>query len=169
MQTPTRNNYKFLGWCLNSGAPVESVEIAQGTHESRTYVASWTMADTLTFTLAEGVTLEMKRCPAGTFTMGSPTTENGRDDDETQHSVTISKDFWMGTYEVTQAQYRAIMGSNPSDNTTGDESVLPVERVTWNDIMTDSTGFNAMLNASLTAQLAQLPGSYKSDLPTEAQ
>jgi uncharacterized repeat protein (TIGR02543 family) len=169
LPTPTRNNYKFLGWCLNSGAPVESVEIAQGTHESRTYVASWTMADTLTFTLAEGVTLEMKRCPAGTFTMGSPTTENGRDDDETQHSVTISKDFWMGTYEVTQAQYRAIMGSNPSDNTTGDESVLPVERVTWNDIMTDSTGFNAMLNASLTAQLAQLPGSYKFDLPTEAQ
>ena len=169
LPTPTKNNCVFVDWVIDGGAPVKSVTIAQGTHESRTYVASWTMADTLTFTLAEGVTLEMKRCPAGTFTMGSPTTENGRFDDETQHSVTISKDFWMGTYEVTQAQYRAIMGSNPSDNTTGDESVLPVERVTWNDIMTESTGFNAMLNASLTAQLDQLPGSYKFDLPTEAQ
>ena len=169
LPTPTRNNCKFLGWCLNGGDPVESVTIAQGTHESRTYVASWTMADVLTFTLAEGVTLEMRRCPAGAFTMGSPDNEDGRYDDERQHSVTISKDFWTGTYEVTQAQYRAIMDSNPSYNTTEDEIALPVEKVSWDDVMTDSTGFNARLNASLTAQLAQLPGSYKFDLPTEAQ
>ena len=69
------------------------------------------------------------------------------------------------------------MGTNPSWFKEGsDETVspttsanYPVEKVSWNDIMTDSTGFNARLNASLTAQLAQLPGSYKFDLPTEAQ
>ena len=174
---PTRNNCEFLGWCLNSGAPVKNVTIAQGTHENRTYVASWTLANTLTFTLAEGVTLEMMRCPAGTFRMGSPTTEKGRSLDETQHSVTISKDFWTGSYEVTQAQYFVIMGNNPSQYKNGSDSSVsptttanwPVETVSWNDIMTESTGFNAKLNASLTAQLAQLPGSYKFDLPTEAQ
>ena len=176
LPTPTRNKCKFLGWSLNSGAPVESVEIAQGTHENRTYVARWTMDDVLTFTLAEGVTLEMRRCPAGTFQMGSPTTENGRDNNEKQHSVTISKDFWMGTYEVTQEQYFVIMGTNPSQFRDSDASVrpttsanYPVERVASTYILTESTGFNAKLNASLTAQLAQLPLSYKFDLPTEAQ
>jgi formylglycine-generating enzyme required for sulfatase activity len=177
LPTPTRNKCKFLGWSLNSGAPVESVEIAQGTHENRTYVARWTMDDVLTFTLAEGVTLEMRRCPAGTFQMGSPTTENGRYNNETQHSVTISKDFWMGTYEVTQEQYFVIMGTNPSqfrDNTNKNvrpttSANYPVEYVASTYILTESTGFNAKLNASLTAQLAQLPFSYKFDLPTEAQ
>jgi uncharacterized repeat protein (TIGR02543 family) len=177
LPTPTRNKCKFLGWSLNSSAPVESVEIAQGTHENRTYVARWTMDDVLTFTLAEGVTLEMRRCPAGTFQMGSPTTENGRSNNEKQHSVTISKDFWMGTYEVTQEQYFVIMGTNPSqfrDNTNKNvrpttSANYPVEYVASTYILSESTGFNAKLNASLTAQLAQLPFSYKFDLPTEAQ
>jgi formylglycine-generating enzyme required for sulfatase activity len=70
--------------------------------------------------------------PAGTFTMGSPTSEVGRDDNETQHSVTISKAFYMGRYEVTQKEWVAIMGSNPS-YFTGDN--LPVETVTWYDVV----------------------------------
>lgn len=63
----------------------------------------------------------------GTFQMGSPDTENWRSDDETAHSVTVS-DFYMGSCEVTQAEYKEIMGKNPS-NFTGDE--LPVENLTW--------------------------------------
>ena len=63
----------------------------------------------------------------GTFQMGSPDTESWRSDDETQHPVTVS-DFYMSPYEVTQAEYEAVMGNNPS-NFSGSE--LPVENITW--------------------------------------
>ncbi len=66
----------------------------------------------------------------GTFSMGSPTGESGRGADETQHWVTLTTDFWIAETEVTQRQYRSLMGSNPS-NSTGDE--LPVEQVSWID------------------------------------
>ena len=65
----------------------------------------------------------------GTFTMGSPSSEAWRMDDETQHAVTIS-DFQIGLYEVSQAQYASLMGQNPS-STQGDD--LPVESVSWTD------------------------------------
>jgi formylglycine-generating enzyme required for sulfatase activity len=52
--------------------------------------------------------------PAGTFQMGSPTSESGRSNNETQHTVTISKGFYMSESPVTQAQYMRVMGYNPS-------------------------------------------------------
>ncbi len=69
--------------------------------------------------------------PAGTFTMGSPKFEEGRYGSEPQHQVTISKPFYMQTTPVTQGQWKAIMGSNPS-NFEGDD--LPVEQASWNDV-----------------------------------
>ena len=65
----------------------------------------------------------------GTFTMGSPTAEAWREKDEVQHRVTVS-DFYMGKYEVSQQDYRELMGSNPI-NFRGD--TLPVENVSWFD------------------------------------
>ncbi|GBU28681.1 hypothetical protein R84B8_02241 [Treponema sp. R8-4-B8] len=65
----------------------------------------------------------------GTFTMGSPTNEPGRSSYEVQHQVTVSS-FYMGKYEVTQKEYKEIMGTNPS-NFKGDN--LPVEQVSWYD------------------------------------
>ncbi|MEW6235527.1 MAG: SUMF1/EgtB/PvdO family nonheme iron enzyme [Candidatus Omnitrophota bacterium] len=57
----------------------------------------------------------MKLIPAGTFMMGSPESEKDQDPDEgPQHQVTLTKPFYMGKYEVTQAQWQAIMGNNPS-------------------------------------------------------
>jgi formylglycine-generating enzyme required for sulfatase activity len=50
----------------------------------------------------------------GTFTMGSPATEAQRFSDETQHTVTISRGFWMEKYSVTQGDYLSVVGSNPS-------------------------------------------------------
>jgi len=85
----------------------------------------------------------MVSIPAGTFTMGSPTTEANRESNETQHSVTLSG-FKMGKYEVTQEQYQAVMGTNPSyfDGSTGKEPAAgetqgkrPVERVSWYDAL----------------------------------
>ena len=67
------------------------------------------------------------RITGGTFQMGSPDTESWRSNDETQHTVTVS-DFYMNPYEVTQAEYEAVMGNNPSNFTGSD---LPVENVSW--------------------------------------
>jgi len=69
------------------------------------------------------------RINGGTFTMGSPTSEPGRDSDEVQHQVTVSS-FYMGKYEVTQKEYQEIMGTN-SSYFKGDN--LPVEQVSWFD------------------------------------
>jgi formylglycine-generating enzyme required for sulfatase activity len=57
--------------------------------------------------------MTLKEIPAGTFTMGSPEGEEGRRDDEQQHPVTISKAFYMQTTEVTQGQWKAVMGTEP--------------------------------------------------------
>ncbi len=69
--------------------------------------------------------------PSGEFTMGSPASEKDRDSDETQHKVKITKPFYMQTTEVTQAQWKAVMGNNPS-HFKGDN--LPVEQVSWDDV-----------------------------------
>ncbi|QJB47071.1 formylglycine-generating enzyme family protein [Dolichospermum flos-aquae CCAP 1403/13F] len=80
--------------------------------------------------LGNGVTLEMAVIPGGTFMMGSPENEEGRSDNESpQHQVTVPS-FFMGKYPVTQAQYQAIMGTNPS---FFKGSNRPVECVSWND------------------------------------
>jgi formylglycine-generating enzyme required for sulfatase activity len=87
--------------------------------------------------------IEMKLIPAGTFTMGSPASELNRAFEETQHQVTLTKGFYMGKYQVTQAQYQAVMGSNPSDyiaeeffvreDGITDTTNFPVEKVNWYD------------------------------------
>ena len=56
-----------------------------------------------------GLDMTMKWCPAGTFMMGSPATEEGRSDIEKQHQVTLTKGFWMGETEVTQGQWKKLM------------------------------------------------------------
>jgi formylglycine-generating enzyme required for sulfatase activity len=80
--------------------------------------------------LGNGVTLEMVEIPGGTFIMGSPENEAERYSKEgPQHQVTVPS-FYMGKYELTQVQYQAIIGTNPS-NFKGDNR--PVERVSWNN------------------------------------
>ncbi|MBO1046693.1 MAG: SUMF1/EgtB/PvdO family nonheme iron enzyme [Dolichospermum sp. DEX182a] len=80
--------------------------------------------------LGNGVFLEMVEIPGGTFIMGSPASEAGRSNHESpQHQVTVPS-FYMGKYELTQAQYQVIMGANPAYS-KGDNR--PVERVSWNN------------------------------------
>ncbi len=105
------------------------------------------------------INLEMVKCPAGSFMMGSPKEELGRDDVERLHSVTITKPFYIGKYEVTQSQYVALMEKNPSEFVGANN---PVERVSYND----AKAFCDKLNLKY---LNQLPQGYKFDLPTEAQ
>ncbi len=85
---------------------------------------------------AGAMRLEMILIPSGTFMMGSPDNEKNRGDDEgPRHQVTITQDFYLGKYEVTQAQWEAIMGSNPS-NDYGVGNNYPVYYVSWNDCQT---------------------------------
>jgi formylglycine-generating enzyme required for sulfatase activity len=80
--------------------------------------------------LGNGVKLEMIAIPGGTFWMGSPENEAERDDDESpQHQVTVPS-FFMGKYPLTQAQYQAIIGNNPSYFKGNNR---PVETVSWDD------------------------------------
>ncbi len=80
-----------------------------------------------------GFGIEMVLIPAGTFQMGSPASEPGRDSfEEPVHQVTIRQPFYLGKYEVTQAQWRAVMGTNPSRFSNCD--TCPVDSVSWNDI-----------------------------------
>ncbi len=80
--------------------------------------------------LGNGVSLDMVQIPGGTFTMGSPAGEAQRDSDESPQRQVIVPGFFMGKYEITQEQYQAIMGINPS-NFKGEKR--PVERVSWDD------------------------------------
>ena len=61
--------------------------------------------------LGQGASLDMVLIPAGKFLMGSPASEFGRNDNETQHEVRLTKPFYMGKYEVTQEQWKAVMGT----------------------------------------------------------
>ena len=69
--------------------------------------------------------------PPGSFLMGSPKDEDGNRKDETQHQVTLTKGFYLGAYTVTQEQWQAVMGNNPSY--FQDEEKLPVDNVSWDD------------------------------------
>jgi formylglycine-generating enzyme required for sulfatase activity len=68
----------------------------------------------------------------GTFIMGSPSNEEGRDDDEIQHQVTLTRGFYLQTTEVTQGEWQRVMGTNPSFYPTCGSS-CPVDRVSWWD------------------------------------
>lgn len=75
--------------------------------------------------------------PAGTFTMGSPVGEIGRDSpsDELQHQVTLTEGFWLKETEVTQAEWTALMGNDPSYWVTTCGPNCPVEMVAWWDVL----------------------------------
>ncbi len=137
--------------------------------------------------------IEMVSISSGTFSMGSPNGETGRENDETQHQVTLSG-FKMSKYQVTQEQYQVVMGSNPSYFTTAKgkapaegeiDGKRPVEYVTWYDAVefcnkisvleglqevytisgrTPASGY-PITNATVTADFNK--NGYR--LPTEAQ
>jgi formylglycine-generating enzyme required for sulfatase activity len=105
--------------------------------------------------MSNSLGMEFVLIPAGSFEMGTPPDERFRDPDEIQHRVTLSKPFYMQITEVTQGQWKSLMGSNPSHSARcGD--LCPVERVSW----TDSQRFIEKLNR-------KGEGTYR--LPTEAE
>lgn len=113
-----------------------------------------TNSDNISIPVKDGISIEMVRVEAGTFTMGAtPEMENPRDDEMPTHKVTLTNDYYIGKYEVTQALWQAVMGYNSSDF-MGDN--LPVENVSWEE----SQEFISKLN--------RITGK-KFRLPTEAE
>jgi formylglycine-generating enzyme required for sulfatase activity len=118
--------------------------------------------------LGSSMPLNLTPIPAGTFTMGSPSSDPDYHPDETQHQVTVSQNFYMGTYLVTQAQWTQVMGANPSYFQTPANLQRPVEEVSYTDITTAATGFLAKLNQNAIVSPG-IPSGYVFRLPTEAE
>ena len=118
---------------LRSAAEAPKYPHWDGKETVAEYAKRAKLEPTLTLDLGGGVKWEGVLIPAGTFVMGSPKGEAKTEKEsalEKQHKVTISQPFYMGKFELTQAQYQKVMGANPS-KTTGDD--LPVHNVAWKD------------------------------------
>ncbi len=121
------------------------------------------------FDLGNDVFLEMVYIPGGTFLMGA--LAGAENDEYPQHKVTVSS-FYMGKYPITQAQWKAVMGNNPSDfqGTQYPEHLnQPVETVSWEDCYyEDKKSFCQELTQKLTQKLILL-GIGEFRLPSEAE
>ena len=96
----------------------------------------------LTIPVKNGISIEMVKVEAGSFNMGAtPEMEKPADREKPVHRVTLTNNYYIGKYEVTQALWQAVMGSNPS-YFKGDD--LPVEKVSWNDCQDFISKLNAM-------------------------
>ncbi|MCA9028284.1 MAG: formylglycine-generating enzyme family protein [Planctomycetaceae bacterium] len=123
-------------------------------------------------TITNSIGMNLVHIPAGEFMMGAADDDlEAREDEKPQHQVRITKPFLMGQYEVTQAEYEKVMGTNPSwFSSTGagqkkvmglDTSNFPVDNVSWDDAM------------AFCAKLSELPAEKDAGrryrLPTEAE
>ncbi|WP_455052019.1 formylglycine-generating enzyme family protein [Leyella stercorea] len=111
-------------------------------------------SDNITIPVKDGISIDMVRVEAGTFTMGATAEmKDPNDDEKPTHRVTLTNDYYIGKYEVTQALWKAVMGNNPS-NFKGDN--LPVEKVSWDDCQEFISKLNRITGKTLR-------------LPTEAE
>jgi formylglycine-generating enzyme required for sulfatase activity len=108
--------------------------------------------------VTNSIGMKLRLISAGEFMMGSPETESEREDNETQHRVSITKPFYLGVTEVTQEQYQTVMGKNPSQF-KGPQN--PVEKVSWADAVE--------FCRKLSAMPAEKTAGHVYRLPTEAE
>ena len=133
---------------LASNAVASSSSNTLGYSSGSSSMASGSNA--ISIPVKDGISIEMVKVEAGTFMMGA--TSEMKDPynmEKPVHQVTLTNDYYMGKYEVTQALWEAVMGRNPSEY-KGDN--LPVEQVSWNDCQE----FISKLN-SLTGRKFRLP------------
>ena len=110
-----------------------------------------------------GLNIEMVWISSGSFMMGSPVDEEGRSDGETLHNVKLTQGFWIGKFPLTQSQYEAFVGTNPSMSKLGGIN-SPVEKVSWNE----ANEYCAKLT-TIERKAKRLPAGYVYALPTETQ
>ena len=113
-----------------------------------------TNSDNISIPVKDGISIDMVRVEAGTFTMGAtPEMKEPDDDEKPTHQVTLTNDYYIGKYEVTQALWQAVMGNNPS-YFKGEN--LPVDNVSWNDCQEFISKLNSIIGKNFR-------------LPTEAE
>ena len=116
--------------------------------------------------ITNSIGMKLVLIPKGTFQMGSPESEEERLEDEVQHEVTLTKDFYLAVTEVTQRQYEKVMGTNPSYFQKqfigkSDSSMHPVDQISWDNAV------------EFCKKLSDLPEEKRAGrvyrLPTEAE
>ena len=161
----SRSGYTFVGW--------NTEDDGTGIHYA---IDSYTVTGTITLyakwieVIVSASGVELVRVPEGDFQMGTAT--GGNSDERPVHTVTLTG-FYMGKYEVTQAQYQAVMESNQAMSSgVGDN--YPVYNVTWYDAvefcnaLSENVGLQAVYMISgMTVTANWSAGGYR--LPTEAQ
>ena len=151
-----------------TGTYILTYSVADAAGNTATANRTVTVVGNRSVDLNATVAMDMLWVPAGTFTMGSPTTEAGRQSDrEDEHNVSLTKGFYLGKYEVTQAQYEAVMtgntdGLNAKPSQWPNNPNRPVEKVSWADAQIFLTRLNAQ-------QSANIPAGWVYVLPTESQ
>jgi len=129
---------------LNSDAIIDATDLLR-------LIAGW-KRDEFIITLPGGVTMDLVRIPAGSYLMGrDPGELDSNTNEDPQHPVTIAQDFYLGKFEVTQAQWLALMGSWPDNTYNPDNYSLyglgdnyPAYFVSWNDCENFVTELNKL-------------------------
>jgi uncharacterized repeat protein (TIGR02543 family) len=127
---PTQSSYVFDYWYSDEGLTAR-YSFSTPVTVNITLYARW-----VSEAVIQEIANNMLPVTGGTFTMGSPAGEAGRDSDETEHSVTLTKNFKMSKYQVTQKQYQAVMGALPTSlpgSSYGVGDNYPVYYVSWYD------------------------------------
>ncbi|MFV1966301.1 MAG: formylglycine-generating enzyme family protein [Pirellulaceae bacterium] len=118
--------------------------------------------------ITNSIGMKLTRIPAGEFLMGSPASDTGAQRHEKpQHKVRITKPFYLGVYEVTQAEYEQVMGENPSDISKGgnganrvpgkNTSNYPKQFVNWNDAVEFCRKLSELPEEKAAKQMYRLP------------
>jgi formylglycine-generating enzyme required for sulfatase activity len=113
-----------------------------------------------------GLKMKLVWCPPGSFTMGSPKEEDGRNANETHVRTKLTKGFWLGQHEVTRGEWRAVMHTAPwaGEKFVTEGQNYPAACVSWED----ATKFCAQLTRE-EESAGRLPTGWRFALPTEAQ
>mgnify|MGYP004476303363 CR=1 FL=1 len=155
---------------ISGAAPYLVIDLSGGANAANYPVRFAAAGPDLASDVCRTTELWLKLILPGTFTMGSPTDELGRSTNETQHAVTLTKPFYMGIFQMTQKQYKLVMGANPS-RYTGD--TRPVEQVSYYNIRgafpVSNWPAHAQVDATSFLGKIRARTALNFDLPTEAQ
>ncbi|MBL7040057.1 MAG: DUF1080 domain-containing protein [Pirellulaceae bacterium] len=150
----------WLSWMQTKPARPNLASAPFSTAEAREHQERWASFLGVPVEKTNSIGMRFVLIPPGEFLMGSPDDEENRYDDEYQHRVRVTKPFYLGVYEVTQDEYQTVMGTNPSNFSSG-SSCYPVECVSWEEAV------------EFCRRLSSLPGEATATrayrLPTEAE